>query len=167
MLPAIAMLSAGVRMTRALLYRKEHGPMSELLIEGLHADMQPKAREHRKRANAMGIDIVFTSGYRTPAEQMVAFSKGRALDASGLWHVVDPRKVVTNALPAQAPHCRRGAYDIAPIVNEHVAWDRLDLFAELGRIGKELDLVWGGDWQKLKDMPHFELVYWRSLPVPT
>jgi hypothetical protein len=34
----------------------------------------------------------------------------------------------------------------------------------MGRIGKECGLVWGGDWKKIKDMPHFELSTWRELP---
>lgn len=141
--------------------------MSDMLIEGLHVDLQPKARAHRSRAQTLGIDIVFTAGFRTPHEQMALYAKGRGLDATGVWHVIDPHLVVTNALPSSGPHCRRAAYDLVPIVHERAAWDRLDLFAELGKIGKELGLVWGGDWPKLKDLPHFELPGWRLLPLPT
>lgn len=141
--------------------------MSNLIIEGLLPELAELAREHRRRAENLGLDIVFTAGARTAAEQTALFGKGRVQDVQGVWHVMDPRKVVTNALPAQAPHCRRAAYDLVPIVAEKAAWDRLDLFAELGRIGKELGLTWGGDWPKLKDMPHFELPGWRSFPLPT
>lgn len=140
--------------------------MSDLLINGLHAELAPKARIHRERAHLMGIDIVFTAGFRSPQEQFALFQKGRGMDAGGVWHVTDPHLVITNAMPSQGPHCRRAAYDVVPIVNERAAWDRLDLFAELGRIGKELGLVWGGDWPKLKDMPHFELPGWRLLEMP-
>jgi peptidoglycan L-alanyl-D-glutamate endopeptidase CwlK len=140
--------------------------VSELLIEGLHVDLQPKAREHRHRAHVLGIDIVFTAGRRTFAEQIDAYRKGRAQSPDG-WHVIDPAKVVTQALPEHAPHCRGAAYDLVPIVHERAAWDRLDLFAELGRIGRELGLAWGGDWPRMRDMPHFELPYWRSLPLET
>jgi peptidoglycan L-alanyl-D-glutamate endopeptidase CwlK len=150
-------------MQRAQAHRE--ADVSDLLIESLHLDLQPKARMHRLRAHAMGLDVVFTAGFRTWAEQVALYEKGRQRSPDG-WRVVDPSKVVTNALPEQAPHCRRAAYDLVPIVAERAAWDRLDLFAELGRIGKELGLVWGGDWPKLKDCPHFELPYWRSLPLP-
>lgn len=140
--------------------------MSNLLIEGLHLELQPLAREHRRRAEMLGIEVVFTAGRRTPDEQWAAYRKGRVLTPAGDWVVQDAARVVTFARPERAPHCRGAAYDLVPIVRERAAWDRLDLFAELGRIGKELGLVWGGDWPKLKDMPHFELAGWRLLPWP-
>lgn len=134
----------------------------ETLIAGLHPDLQVKARAHREKA---GFPILFTAGRRSWSEQIHEYEKGRARTSDG-WVVVDPSRVVTFALPVQAPHCRGAAYDIVPIVNEKEAWDRLDLFAELGRIGKLLGLVWGGDFQKIKDCPHFEMPGWRTLPMP-
>ena len=137
----------------------------EDLIAQLHPQLQPLAITHAQRAEAAGISIVFTAGFRSPAEQEALFEKGRTL-ANGVWVTTDPHGIVTNATPDHAPHCRRAAYDLVPIVNEKAAWDRLDLFAQLGAIGKSLGLVWGGDWPKLKDMPHFELAGWRLLPLP-
>lgn len=131
------------------------------LINQLHPQLQPLALEHARRAETAGIAIVFTSGFRSPAEQQALFEKGRTNSA-----VSNPREVVTNATPEHAPHCRRAAYDLVPIIAEKAAWDRVDLFAKLGAIGKDLGLVWGGDWPKLKDMPHFELPGWRLLPFP-
>jgi hypothetical protein len=111
-------------MQRAQAHRE--ADVSDLLIESLHLDLQPKARMHRLRAHAMGLDVVFTAGFRTWAEQVALYEKGRQRSPDG-WRVVDPSKVVTNALPEQAPHCRRAAYDLVPIVAERAAWDRLDL----------------------------------------
>ena len=139
--------------------------MSDLVIAGLLPELQPLARLHFARAYRIGIDISFTSGYRTPAEQTALYSKGRVLEA-GLWHVTDPHLIVTNALPASGAHVRGAAYDIVPIIDEKPMWNRLDLFSELGRLGKELGLVWGGDWHKFKDLCHFELADWRNLPIP-
>ena len=138
--------------------------MSDLILAGLLPELQLKARIHRDRAHSMGIDVLFTAGYRTAEQQIGEYAKGRMLGPAG-WFVVDASKVVTHALPDHAPHCRRAAYDLVPIVKERAAWDRLDLFAELGRIGKELGLVWGGDWP-MKDCPHFEMPGWKSLPAP-
>lgn len=140
--------------------------MSELIIEGLVPELADLAREHRRRAEMLGLSIVFTAGKRTWDEQMRDYEKGRARSPAG-WIITDPHAVITKALPDVDPHVRAAAYDLVPIVNEKAAWDRLDLFDELGRIGEELDLVWGGRWPHLVDRPHFELKNWRELPVPT
>lgn len=137
-----------------------------MLIESLHLQLQPLAREHKRRSKLRGMDVVFTSGKRSPDEQLANYRKGRII-IGGAWQVEDPAAIVTFALPERAPHCRGAAYDLCPVVREKLAWERLDLFAELGRIGKELGLVWGGDFQKIKDLCHFELPGWRLLPWPT
>lgn len=139
--------------------------MSDLLLAGLIPELAAKAREHRSRAHSLGMDIVFTSGARSWSEQMDLFAKGRQRTPAG-WEVYDLHQIVTNALPDHDPHVRAAAYDLCPIVNERAAWDRLDLFVELGRIGKELGLVWGGDCPHLVDRPHFEIPGWRLLDLP-
>lgn len=140
--------------------------MSDLIIESLLPELAAKAREHRARAHALGLDVVFDSCARTWQEQMKLYEQGRQRSASG-WIILDEKKIVTKALPDHDPHVRRAAYDLVPIVNEREAWTRIDLFQELGRIGKELGLVWGGDWKNLHDYDHFELANWRALPLPT
>lgn len=136
-----------------------------IFFSGLVPDLAALARQHRERAHALGLSIIFTAGARTWSEQIDDFAKGRVRTATG-WEIVNPEAVVTHALPDVDPHVRRGAYDLCPIVNERAAWDRLDLFDELGRIGEELGLVWGGRWPHLVDRPHFELRNWRELPLP-
>lgn len=37
--------------------------------------------------------------------------------------------------------------------------DRWPHWAELGKIGKDLGLAWGGDWKSFKDYVHFENLY--------
>lgn len=140
--------------------------MSELQIQGLALVLQPLCRELIKRAASLGIETLIPAdgGFRSPEEQIHLFGKGRDF-VNGQWIVVDPHLIVTHALPEQAPHCRRGAFDLVPLINKHVAWTRLDLFAELGRVGKELNLTWGGDWVRIKDMPHFEHPLWRTFPL--
>lgn len=154
--------------------------MSDLLIEGLHLDLQPKAREHRERCHRLGIEIVFRAGFRTWAEQMTEYEKGRARTPGG-WVVVDDDLVVTRALPDRAPHCRGAAYDCYPLYKERAAtmdprhgWShgeieaQMRLWLEVVRIGAdELGLGAGARWPKLKDFPHFEMPGWRSLPLET
>lgn len=135
------------------------------VLVGLLPELAEKAREHLRRCAEKQIAVALTSGWRSPQEQMALYEKGREINSAGVWHVIDPRLVVTNAMPSQAPHCRGAAYDMVPIVNEKAAWDRLDLFQAIADCAHDLGLVWGGSWTRFKDMPHFELPYWRGLPL--
>lgn len=57
------------------------------------------------------------------------------------------------------------ALDIIPIPLD---WEDIDSFVALSKVilplAKEMGIPisWGGHWQKLKDMPHYELSPWRE-----
>ena len=133
-------------------------------LSGLLPEMRVVAILHLARIEARGLTAIVTSGWRSPQEQVALYEQGRKLDALGIWQVDDHAHVVTNALPARAPHCRGAAYDLCPIVAEKCAWDRLDLFQAIADCARGLPLVWGGSW-KFKDLPHFEMPNWRDLPL--
>ena len=135
------------------------------VLASLRPELADKARVHMDRCWKKGLALAITSGWRSPAEQMTLFRLGRQQTLDGLWHIADPSKVVTNAMPDRAPHCRGAAYDVVPLVKEKAAWDRLDLFQAIADCAQGLGLVWGGSWPKFKDLPHFELEGWRSLPL--
>jgi peptidoglycan L-alanyl-D-glutamate endopeptidase CwlK len=135
----------------------------ESVLAGLLPELAALARLHLGRCSARGITVALTSGWRSPMEQIALYAKGRARTPTG-WVVTDQRVIVTNALPDKAPHCRGAAYDICPIVAERAAWDRLDLFQAVADAAPP-GLVWGGSWPRFKDLPHYELPSWRSLPL--
>lgn len=137
----------------------------ESVLSGLLPELAEKAREHLRRCDVKGIHIALTSGWRSPEQQIALYMKGREKGPDGQFHIIRPHEVVTNAMPSQAPHCRGAAYDVCPVVNEKAAWDRLDLFQAIADCAHDLGLTWGGSWPRFKDLPHFELPYWRSLPL--
>jgi len=79
---------------------------------------------------------------------------------------------------AATPHGRRGAVDLWPYKPESVAAgtfvpdfdvdnpETLARYRAMGEAGKRMGLVWGGDFKSLKDLPHFEVPDWRTLPFP-
>lgn len=134
-------------------------------FSGLLPEMAQLALLHRNACHAHGISIVFTAGWRSPAAQMALYEKGRVHTAAG-WSVIHAHEVVTNATPEHAPHCRGAAYDCAPVVNERIDWNNLALFEAVAKFAPP-GLTWGGVWPKLKDLPHYELPYWRGLPLKT
>jgi hypothetical protein len=155
--------------------------VSDLLIQGLHIDMQPKAKELVRRARLEGLNVLIPKdgGARTATEQMIQYAKGRHHDSTGRWVFDDPAHhagVVTNALPADSPHCHRAGVDVAIVergamltlasdLDPKEKARQLALYCQLGQIGEDLGLIWGGRWVHIHDYDHFELPNWRSLPV--
>lgn len=155
--------------------------MSELIIEGLALPLQPLVRELLARAAAAGLEarIPPTGGARSSADQHRLFNKGRHHDETGRWVYDDPvhhAGVVTNAGPANSPHCHRGAVDVELLEHGCVLTLGADLdplerarqlaeYSLLGKIGEDLGLVWGGRFRSIQDFDHFELKSWRDLPL--
>ena len=94
----------------------------------------------------LGIRLRITDGYRTFAEQDKLYAKGRT--ASG--------NIVTNAKGGQSYHNYGLAFDCYLTENGQVTFKKA-VNKEIAQIGKNLGLDWGGDFQSIKDMPHFQL----------
>lgn len=119
-------------------------------IQKLHPTLQAKATKLVELAEAKGIGVLITQGLRTWEEQDALYAKGRTA----------PGAVVTYAQGGSSYHNFGLAFDIVVLNAVGKAdWDTKNPFwAVCGQIGKDLGLVWGGDWSaKKRDMPHFEL----------
>ena len=132
---------------------------------GLVPEMAEAAKLHRSKCEHDGLPIVFISGFRTWAQQLERYGQGRELTPEG-WKIVDRAKVVTDALPPDAPHCRGAAYDLAPLFKEKIDWTRIDLFQAVAE-RMPAGLTWSGTWKgRLHEYGHYEWSAWRTLPPP-
>jgi hypothetical protein len=108
-------------------------------------------------------DIIVTCGLRSKADQEDAFNRG----ASKLHWPQGPHNnakmpVLPDDLSALAEEDKSSAVDIVPYPS---MWDDEAKVRLLGKYGKqcleelrmESDIVWGGDWQKFPDTPHWQL----------
>lgn len=103
-----------------------------------------------------GIAVLVTQGLRTWAEQDSLYAKGRTR----------PGGIVTNARGGQSWHNFGLAFDIivldalgkADWNTGHPCW------TAAAAIGKSVGLEWGGDWKKLKDLPHYQYPGGLALP---
>lgn len=120
-------------------------------LEDLHPTVREKALKMKKRCDAeLGIDLVFTSTYRDDESQNALYAIGRTVKGAK----------VTNAKAGYSWHNFRLAFDTVPVRNGKPIWkttgEEGKLWADIGRIGKECGLEWGGDFKSLKDLPHFQ-----------
>lgn len=112
-------------------------------IEDLQPDVADKCRALVEAAELAGIPIRVTHTLRSLDEQMHLYAKGRSV----------PGAIVTKAKPGFSWHNFGRAFDVCfakgpdPYVGP---WD------QLGFLGEEVGLVWGGRFKSFKDRPHFE-----------
>jgi peptidoglycan L-alanyl-D-glutamate endopeptidase CwlK len=107
-------------------------------LAGVHPDLVRVIS--RARASA---DFIVTEGLRTGSRQ-------RQLVAAGASQTMHSR------------HLTGHAVDLAALVDGAVRWDwplydRLALVVKRAAVEEEVAIVWGGDWPKFRDGPHFEL----------
>jgi len=115
--------------------------ISKSRLNECHPDLQ-----HLMEHVLVRRDISIACGHRTEAEQNAAYDGGYS-------KLKYPRSK-HNSFPSRA-------VDIIPYPEGYKATK--EQWAELGRIVKEeaellgISIVWGGDWQRFKDRPHWEL----------
>lgn len=119
-------------------------PRSEKNLATVQPQLQKMGRELLRRLAAQGLTFKVTSGNRTKEEQRALYAKGRTA----------PGPKVTWTLNSR--HIGGRAIDITLFSGKNPVWESKH-YATAGRIGKELGLVWGGDWKRTPDRPHFEL----------
>lgn len=120
--------------------------MASRRLEDLHPVVKKKAEDFLHLCREKGLDVLIYETLRTVQEQDELYAKGRTKRG----------KIVTNARGGLSYHNYGLAFDCVPLVEGKAAWNRLDLFARLGQIGKAVGLEWGGDWPRLKDYVHFQ-----------
>jgi hypothetical protein len=119
-------------------------PRSEKNLATVHPELAKLGRELLRRLAAEGLTFKVTSGNRTKEEQAALYAQGRT--APG------PRVTWT----MKSRHIGGRAIDLTLFSGKNPVWESRH-YDRAGVVGKELGLVWGGDWKRTKDLPHFEL----------
>ena len=100
----------------------------------------------------LGIKLRVVSALRTWAEQDELYAQGRT--KSG--------KIVTNARAGQSLHNFGLAIDVVEIKNGKALWKNPN-WNKIAALGKSIGFAWGGNFKTIKDKPHFEKRFGRSL----
>jgi len=119
-------------------------PRSEKNLATVKPELAKLGRELLRRLAAEGLTFKVTSGNRTKEEQAALYAQGRT--APG------PRVTWT----MKSRHIGGRAIDLTLFSGKNPVWESR-YYDRAGEVGKELGLVWGGDWTRTKDKPHFEL----------
>lgn len=109
-------------------------------LEGVHPDL---VKVVHRAIQITEVDFVVTSGVRTLAQQEELVAKGASKTM-------------------KSRHLTGHAVDVAALLEGNVVWAPFAyrrVAQAFKRAAYELGvkIVWGGDWEKFVDMPHFEL----------
>lgn len=118
---------------------------SDKVIATLQPFVRPYARALFFKARIHGIEINIISGTRSFAEQDRLYAQGRTA----------PGFKVTNAKGGESLHNYGIAFDIGVFEGKNYL-GRSPRYNQVGILGLEIGLKWGGVWKK-PDRPHFEL----------
>ncbi len=127
---------------------------TDKVLATLASSFRPVAEEFVRLAREAGYPVVLTDGSRTMAEQAELYAQGRTTAG----------KIVTNANAGESPHNFGLSIDFA--FGDSLGrptWPNDGPWAKVGQIGKDLGLVWGGDFRSFKDQPHLETADWRTI----
>jgi peptidoglycan LD-endopeptidase CwlK len=130
--------------------------MASRQLEHLHPRLKEKALVFLDRCKMSGIDVLIYCTYRSNREQSELYELGRS----------KPGRIVTNAKGGQSNHNftidgkpASKAFDCVPLLHGKPQWSNKEpVWQEMGRIGTEIGLMWGGHWTRFREYPHFELI---------
>lgn len=105
---------------------------------------------------ANGLDITILVTFRSWDDQDALYAQGRTT----------PGDIVTDAEGGDSYHNWGLAFDCAPMTNGVVDWTDTSKFVQMGNLGQQVGLEWGGNWTTFQisilDMPHFQYTYGLS-----
>lgn len=112
-------------------------------------------REWLIRCHAAGLAVKVIATWRSASEQNIAKAAGKSKAAAG--------QSPHNCTDSKGNPASR-AFDFA-CFDENAAYitdGADDRYTQAGEIGKDLGLVWGGDFKSIFDPSHLELPNWRE-----
>ncbi len=111
------------------------------------------ARQFLDLCTKNGLEVTVLAAFRSWDDQDALYAQGRTA----------PGDVVTDVMGGDSYHNWGLAFDCAPLVNGTVDWNAIDKFNQMGALGQQVGLEWGGNWTsssvKLVDKPHFQYTF--------
>lgn len=151
--------------------------------KGLLPQVREKLEELETIAEQCGIHFIVTQTLRSQEEQAAYYAQGRQpiAEVNRLRKIAklapineNGNKIITKAKTVwDSFHAYGRAFDIAIVNNdgkidwgEDADWneDGISDWEQLGEIGEEIGLEWGGNFSSLRDLPHYQYREGNTIP---
>lgn len=122
----------------------------------VHPHLEILSRLLVDKCKSLGILVIITDTLRTLKEQQDRYTKGRSVTG----------EILTYNRPKDSYHNYGLAFDFECFAMKDSIFINKkyeDIYYEVGRIGKSIGLLWGGDSMRLCDYNHFTLNYGLSI----
>lgn len=134
------------------------------------ASVNPQLAAVARRALELSpVDFAVVQGNRTLEDQQKLYGKGRTAAqcvAAGVPAICARPGEAKVTWTMKSNHIGGRAIDVCPMVDGQLVWDdngKRGLWPKVAAAFKQaaqelnVPIKWGGDWEKTKDRPHFEL----------
>jgi len=101
------------------------------------------------KVTPVGVHPLITEAYRSFERSDELYAQGRT----------KPGQIVSNARGGQSLHNYGLAIDFVLIVNGKMVWEVNADWMTVVKVFKKYGFEWGGDWNSLKDYPHFQKTF--------
>ena len=125
----------------------EYRPSSNDLTS-LHPYVALLARRFLQLTQENNLDVRVTTAFRSWDEEDRLFAQGR-------WA---PGQIVTNARGGDSYHNWGLAFDAEPFESGKMSTDT-QKFIQMGQLGQQVGLQWGGTFKSIVDYPHFQYTF--------
>jgi peptidoglycan LD-endopeptidase CwlK len=121
-------------------------------LQGVHPDL---VRVMEIAIGRSPVDFGITCGVRTLEQQQDLFAQGRSIPGPIVTWTMDSKHLIQEDGFGHA-------VDVAAYINGKVSWNE-KYYDIIGRVVKAtakdmfINVIWGGDFKRNKDRPHFEL----------
>jgi len=117
-------------------------------LSSLNPHVASLARKFLTLTQENHLDVRITTAFRSWDEQDRLFAQGRTA----------PGEIVTNARGGDSYHNWGLAFDAAPYENGKISNDT-EKFIQMGHLGQQVGLQWGGTFKSIVDYPHFQYTF--------
>lgn len=117
-------------------------------LSSLNPHLALLARRFLRLAKENNLDVRITAAFRSWSEEDRLFAQG--------WWAPGP--IVTNARGGDSYHNWGLAFDAAPFEGGQISSDQ-QKFIQMGHLGQQVGLQWGGTFKAIVDYPHFQYTF--------
>ncbi len=120
-------------------------------LNSLNPIVAQQARNFLALTRANGLDVRVIAAFRSWDDSDRDYAQGRTT----------PGPIISNARGGESYHNWGLAFDAAPFENGTIS-NNIDLYKQMGRLGVQAGLEWGGNFKDLVDYPHFQNTFGLS-----